>query len=145
MPSDVGWGHITERKRLSRSPFKDEQCYQNNLNCVCWQVDYLRIWSVRIRRQNIPLSPHETFCPRIWICLRYGQNLHNICLGYARDMRKLCPRYGDSNWQSGTKYRRGGCISWDIMSPRRCEMRWDILSPYLINTPTNNKIIHESM
>ena len=63
MPSDVGWGHITERKRLSRFPFEDEQCYQNNLNCVCWQVDYLRIWSVWIRRQNIPLSPHATFCP----------------------------------------------------------------------------------
>ena len=52
-----------------------------------------------------------------------GKKLSNIYPRYAQDMRKLCPRYGDSNLQSGTKCRRGKCISWDIMSPGRCEMR----------------------
>ena len=64
----------------------------------------------------------------LYICQRYGQKLPKIYPRYARDTRKLCPRCGDSNWESGTKCRRGGCISWDIMSPGRCIMQWDILS-----------------
>ena len=62
------------------------------------------------------------------ICRRYAQKLPKIYPRYAWDTRKLCPRYGDSYWESGTKCHRGGCISWDNMSPGRCIMQWDNLS-----------------
>ena len=51
----------------------------------------------------------------LYICRRYGQKLPKIYPRYGRNTCKLCPRCGDSNWESGTKCRRGGYISWDIM------------------------------
>ena len=134
MPSDVGWGHITERKRLSRFPFEDEQCYQNNLNCVCWQVDYLRIWSLWIRRQNVPLSPPHfvpaTKCPTLSPATKYPIHavIKSHCLtGFFRAPN--CPRRQNvplsSRRQNVPTDAQGSCK--DILSPG-IKGHWDNMS-----------------